>query len=747
MKIPQERRPRYLIGYGEKLTVVTPATSGPPSAKAIPYSPAEAVARLEPRLLRVVDAIDKLPQSACPSDVGVALVTMHHEFLAKSFFPAKLFAEFSLLPIGSRARKVMPEKWGRAPKVPLVDDPETIELYLAGKRPRLRDWARSLANSPAEEIVRIEDIRPLAELDDSTRIQVGARSGAVLLEAALHTEGFAPEVIMAMFSEHMAQLRGKIDTKRSLEAPGIIFVPIVLDVANVQKAAQFTFLRTLRPITRLRSLPETGPTRSAGERYRLLSPPPMNPAMRIAVVDGGLPANHGLPGVQHFDSINVGPAAPRYLDHGLGVTGAFLWGPIDPRMPLPAPYCSVDHYRVLDANDVNVADNDAFDVLRRVRDVVETGSYDIINLSLGPDAPVDDGEVNVWTSTLDDLASDGSRLIVVAAGNNGEDPHPICRVQAPADGVNCFGVGASNRRDATWKRAPYSAVGPGRRPGVKKPDVLAFGGSHDEGLHVLRIRGGGHVLAEVMGTSYAAPIVTRTAVGVRAAFGSHIQPLTLKCLLIHTADPGEHPETEVGWGHIRPEKEIIECPPGVARVLYQGSLTPRKFLRARLPIPPDLAGNVVVTATLCYATEVSASDPVNYTNSGVSIKFRPNSTEYKINPETQKPSTYPATDSFFKEGAYATELDMRTRERKWETVLHATKTMRASGLHEAAFDLHFIPRLGAGDHPNPSPIRYAMVITVQSKKHPDIYDRVLKAFPKLQALTPITIPISSLPSN
>jgi subtilisin family serine protease len=748
MKAPKDLRPRYLIGHGESLTVITDATSAPPGEKLIPYTPQEAAVRLLPGLSKAVDSVESLPRSACPADKVVALVTMHHEFLAKSYFPADLFASFDLNPIGSRARKLFPGKWGRTPAKPLTEAPETIELYVSGKRDDLRGWARSLSHAQLHpELVQIENIRPLSELDASSRISIGREKGRVLLEAALHTEGFNPVEMIEMFRAHAKEFSADVDTTYALDVPGLVFVPITISVDAVDPIAAFTFLRTLRPITKLRNFPETGPIRSVGQKYTLVSPGPLNPALRIAVLDGGLPPNHGLPGVKQFDAIGIGAPAPRYVDHGMGVTGTLLWGPIESGIALPAPYCSVDHYRVLDVNDVGSKDKNAFSVLRRIRDVIETGSYDLINLSLGPNAPVDDGEVHLWTSTLDDLASDGSRLIVVAAGNNGEDPDPVCRVQAPADGVNCFGVGASDRRHPDWKRASYSAKGPGRRPGVKKPDVVAFGGSAHEGINVLRVRGGGYVLAEEMGTSYAAPLVTRTAVGVRSVFGSHLQPLTLKCLLIHTADPGVHPEVDVGWGHILSEKQIVECPPGMARVLYQGTLTPRKFRRARLPIPKGLDGMITITATVCYATEISAADPVNYTNSGVAIRFRPDARIYKVNPETNKRSVNAETDGFFKENAYATELEQRTRERKWETVLHATRNMRVSGLHEAVFDLHFIPRLGAGDHPNPSSIRYAMVITVQSKKYPDIYDRVLADFPSLQALTPVTIQATNLPAT
>jgi subtilisin family serine protease len=399
----------------------------------------------------------------------------------------------------------------------------------------------------------------------------------------------------------------------------------------------------------------------------------------------------------------------------------------------------VDHFRILDADDALMRDVHAYRVLRRVQDVIETGSHDIFNLSLGPNLSVDDDEVHAWTSTIDALAADGSRLIVVAAGNNGASPVPLCRIQVPGDGVNCLCVGAADRPDAGWRRAPYSAKGPGRRPGVTKPDVVAFGGGDDLPFRVVRRRGTGHTLDNELGTSFATPLVTRAATALRSIFSSNLQPLTLKCLLIHSANPHDQTRNEVGWGRIAAESELPICPPDTARVIYQGTLPPRQFLRAKIPIPPDLQGEITITATVCYATEVRASDPLNYTNSGVEIVYRPNAKKIGVNKETKKPSTYAKTSDFFIQDEYATEEERRTRNRKWETVLHASKRVRANKLDAPVFDLHFIPRIGAMDHANPGLIRYSMVISVHAPKHPDIYDRVLAAYPLLQALTPVVI--------
>jgi hypothetical protein len=414
-----------------------------------------------------------------------------------------------------------------------------------------------------------------------------------------------------------------------------------------------------------------------------------------------------------------------------------MWGPLNqtPRRL----YGSVDHFRVLGVDDATDNDVHAYEILRRVQDVIETGSHDLYNLSLGPDVPVDDDEVHAWTSTLDDLASDGEKLIIAAAGNNGDLPEPLCRIQAPGDGVNCLCVGAADSQSSEWARAHYSAMGPGRRPGRTKPDLVAFGGSADSPFGVIRKRAGAHVIDSDMGTSFAAPLVTRAALGLRSMFSSSLRPLTLRCILIHSADDSGHHEHEVGWGLLADETDLAICPDNTARIIYQGTLPPKKLLRARVPVPPGLKGKIQISATLCYATEISAADPSNYTNSGVEIFYRPNNNNHPLNKGTGKTTTYAATKSFFQSGSYANEEERRVRHRKWETVLHNSIKTEASKLSDPCFDLHFIPRLGVGDDKHARHIRYAMVISVHAPKYPDIYDRVLAGFPELQALTPVTL--------
>ena len=308
--------------------------------------------------------------------------------------------------------------------------------------------------------------------------------------------------------------------------------------------------------------------------------------------------------------------------------------------------------------------------------------------------PVEDNEVHAWTSVIDDLLSDGDTLMTVAIGNNGERDRESgnARVQIPADCVNALAVGAAGDTGAGWSRAPYSAIGPGRSPGVVKPDLMAFGGNPaSKYFHVLA-PGVKPTLAPQLGTSFAAPYLLRSAIGIRAILGNELSPLAIKSLLVHASDPGEHDKLEVGWGKI-PEDilSIITCLDGVARVVYQGELKPGKYLRASLPPPKEgLTGNVLLRATFCYASPTDPQDAAAYTKAGLEVHFRPNDEKVKNGKSNAD------TKRFFDLKKFATEQERRSDQGKWETVLHGAGTFHGSTLRNPVFDIHYNARDGGG---------------------------------------------------
>jgi len=430
---------------------------------------------------------------------------------------------------------------------------------------------------------------------------------------------------------------------------------------------------------------------------------------------------------------------PEGLEHGLAVTSAFLFGPIQPNGAATRPFAYVDHLRVLD-KDAGAEDPlELYRTLGFVEQVLLSRQYQFVNLSLGPDLPIEDTDVHAWTSVIDDLLSDGDTLMTVAIGNNGERERLSgnARVQVPADCVNALAVGASNDTEAGWNRAPYSAIGPGRSPGVVKPDLMAFGGDAAKYFHVLA-SGKKPALLPQLGTSFASPYLLRSAVGIRAILGTELTPLAIKALLVHAAEAMEHDKLEVGWGKV-PENlmSIITCPEGVARVVYQGELKPGKYLRASLPLPAGgLNGNIRLKATFCYASPTDPQDAAAYTRAGLETVFRPNDEKIKDGKANAD------TKGFFDMKKYATEEERRSDMGKWETVLHGEKGMRGSSLKNPVFDIHYNAREAGGRATGAEKIRYALIITVEAPKHVDLYNDILRAYAK--TLVPIQ-PQVSLP--
>jgi hypothetical protein len=381
--------------------------------------------------------------------------------------------------------------------------------------------------------------------------------------------------------------------------------------------------------------------------------------------------------------------------------------------------------------------------LERIQDILDSRpKYDFINLSLGPDLPVEDNDVHAWTAVLDQLFSDGLTLPAIAVGNSGERDWPSgnARIQTPADCVNALSVGGCDRIGMSWKRASYSSIGPGRSPGIMKPDGLAFGGSSKEPYWVLNAENPGSAMP-ITGTSFAAPTALRTAIGLRTHFGKLLSPLAIKALLLHSCDDGGHDKTEVGWGRIPADLEtIVLTDQYAAHIVYQGELRPASWIRMQIPIPAEsMAGMIEIAATFCFATPTDPQDPLNYTRSGLEVRFRPHDKKRKDPKQLHADSSH-----FFQaKDVFVEESDLRADAHKWETTLHKRRSMRGSGLRSPVFDVHYNARIGGRNAKGADKIPYALVITIHSKKTRDLYDKIVQRYRTiLEPLTPVVeIPI------
>ena len=734
----------FLLGRGERLVedVVGIRGGGP---KHHPYTFSETKTRLTPMLDRVILGIDQLPNDACPDDRAVATVTLNPEYIAKSYFPDDLFKTLGLDPVGSRPRRITPEK--RSKERPL-EEAITTELFVMGPRSAFRAWRSGLPDwnpdSPgATELTTIEQIAA-----PTVRDKIKGRlpkSGGTVFEVVLHTDAKLGENrVVPRFRDYLANLDVDQKLKHRFYAGSLCFVALDAPAELAEKIATFTAVRALRQMPRLRMMRPTFRTsRVPMSAIQLPFEEPIDPSIRAAIFDGGVPKDHPLSTwTKPIDPAGVGETITDFQEHGVGVTSAFLFGHIDPTKPISQPYAPVDHYRALD-NTPGQNPYELFDVLGRIDNILVEKEYDFINLSIGPKLPIEDDDVHAWTAVLDDRLSRGTTLATIAVGNDGEGDAVagLNRIQVPADCVNGLSVGACDSPETPWQRCGYSSVGPGRSPGLVKPDLVEFGGCLQRPFIVV---GEKDMLAlkATEGTSFSAPSVLRLATGVRAHFGASLSTLAIRALLIHTTEPCGYACKDVGRGRIaRSVQDIVLCEDNTIRVVYQGKISPARYIRAPIPVPSGtMPGRVSITATLCYSTEVDPHHPGNYTRAGLEVVFRPHDQKRK---DTKQ--IHADTKSFFgKAQKGLMENRLRRDAWKWENCLHGTVAFQGGSLRNPVLDIHYNARLEGHNFAPDKELAYALVVSVQAKKLSDLYDTVVRKYATLiEPLRPIVeIPIT-----
>jgi hypothetical protein len=97
----------FIIGYGEALTTDVSVKSGS-GAKKHPYSFAEARNRFVSNLKDAMCEIDSKPKNQCANGEFVIKFIQHPSYLAKTYYPNKLFKKFGIKDVGSKAIKVKP---------------------------------------------------------------------------------------------------------------------------------------------------------------------------------------------------------------------------------------------------------------------------------------------------------------------------------------------------------------------------------------------------------------------------------------------------------------------------------------------------------------------------------------------------------------------------------------------------------------------------------------------------------------
>lgn len=724
-------RQNFLLGRGERLTsdVVVKNMGGPKEA---PYTFDEAKSRLIPMLDKVIKDLDSLPRDAFPENNTVFSLILNPEYIAKSYFPECLFQKVGIEIVGSRPTKIKPQKKSKS-REPV--ESITTQLFAKANYNSLKKWRDHLPNwqatdPAARDFISIEAIsttKPKEKIKGTI-----PKSGAFLLEIVLHCDEIQSKTgAIKDFEIYLQKRNIHPDFEKKFFAQGLCFLELEATADLVTEIASYSIVRALRQMPNLRILRPTIRTKGMPSSIpNLPTDQPISQTVSLAIFDGGIPADHPLSQwVNPIETKNLGKPSEQLLDHGVAVTSAALFGHINPREPLPRPYTYIDHYRVLD-NNPSQDPHQLFETLDRIMSVLGHKEYDFINLSIGPHLPIEDDEIHVWTAVLDHYLARCSTLATVAVGNDGEsdDLTGLNRIQVPSDCVNAIGVGACDSPDKDWFRAGYSSIGPGRSPGHMKPDIVSFGGSIARPFTVLS-KNQPLRLTTTGGTSFAAPSVTRIACGVKAQFGSNLNNLAIRALLIHTAENGSQNRAEIGWGRcVQKSEDLVLCADDEIRVVYQGEISPAKYIRALIPMPTgEITGNINLKATLCFKTKTDPHHPGNYTQAGIEVTFRPHDRKFK-----NEHQLHPDSKSFFGSSAKGkTETELRRDAMKWENCIHASKTMRATSLNNPKFDIHYNSRLESHNFRPDETLSYALIVSVKAKGRKDFYDQVVRKYSKI----------------
>ena len=731
--------PNYIIGQGQTLTLPVELSSGG-GDKRYPYTFEEALARLSPQIDRTLERIDALPSAACPDDESVLSLTLHPAFLAKSYHPKQLLDELQLRQVGSRERRVTPSVDVPTRSGEKRADVPTSELFVAGARSALRALhpraLRGASSAAHDAFRRIESV----DYPERGRLRVPPTAGSeIALEVVLHADGEdgAERRNDSAFRHWCEQFGDRISLEALRRVDGLGFADVRADAEALAEFARFSFIRVVRRKPRLGFRALSVRAASLDEVFSVALPidGPVPERPRLAVFDGGLPPDHPFGAWARPKEVpGTGPAVRDHQEHGTQVTSAALFGPLEEaRDPVP-PIVPIDHYRVTDAS---IDDDFALSaVLERISSILEVEHYDAIGLSIGPDTAMIDDDIDEWTTTMDVLAEGGHLLVVCAAGNNGDldAATGLHRVQPSADGVNVLGVGARDTLEEAWTRASYSATGPGRSPGLVKPDVVAFGGeSYDPYFAAIAP----NVAQATVGTSFAAPTVLRLAGGLHATFPT-LSMTAVRALLVHTAEAGGNAQSDVGHGSVRHTLDALaRCAENEATVVYEGVLTERRYMRCPLPVPADgFSGKVEISATLVVVSRVDPQDTVSYTRAGASVVFRPDTVTDPGVHDDGSPKPYPTRPFFSGSKVFETEQERREDAHKWDTVMKARASFRPTTLRKPVFDVEHLARSNGGYGRREANVPYVLIVSLRESGNADLHAAVLRAHPTLRALEP-----------
>lgn len=529
------------------------------------------------------------------------------------------------------AKSHRPEHLFSPQSCPIIGAGRLGELFVKATPQGLETLAATIENNKSDRIIKelscVEAIEPITP---SFR-RLGLEASDILRRSPRGEQGFLTRVRLFNVGatddqlrlvdnfhktcrKHGMHVRQKGYSSGSyiyeIECSNVEAVEALSRVIGVRSITHMPLLRTVRPrMFDPKPLPNLTPRTSAATEFPV-----------VVVVDSGIATN--IPELNDWVVGRESYVAPEYqnTDHGTFVAGLICWGSeLNPTLAgLDAEPCGVFDLQVIPNTDPAKGETGTLlesEFLISLDQALQAhaNEYKVWNLSLGTDSLCSLDEFSPLAEELDNLQEKYQISFVISAGNY--DTPPLLdfprtdaqltagRITAPADSVLGVTVSAIShvdyKKNGPKENHPSAFARHGSGPNyVIKPDLVHYGGSCSTDLgHIAGIRSlHGAGSAENLGTSFAAPLVSRTLAQIYHQITPIPSPVLARALLAHHArDPRTNDrvpdgdENYFGFGLPAPVPYCLECTPYTSTLLFDDALRPGYFLEwDDFPYPPSL---------------------------------------------------------------------------------------------------------------------------------------------------------------
>lgn len=518
---------------------------------------------------------------------------------------------------------------------PIIGAGQLGEIFLRGTPEGLAKIESVVERDKSEIVIKelssIESIEPI-----TPEFRLGGQEAAeILRHSPRKNSGFMTRVQLFDFGKFRGQERLVSDFENTCKksdltfgrggySDGIsVFEVTCREVRDVETLARIVGVRSVTRMPIIRGIRRLAINQNPIPASLTTPKSAISDYPIVVVVDSGI-----TDGIESLNKWIVGresTVAPAYRnsEHGTFVAGLICWAKeLNPGLSgLDSGPCGVFDLQVIPNDDASAGEVEYVtesELLQALDTALNqhANEYKVWNLSLGLDEVCSLERFSPFAVELDNLQEKYNVSFVISAGNY--DSLPMLdfprkqeqlergRITSPADSVLGIAVGSishlSHGDGGPQENEPSAFSRHGAGPNhIIKPDLVHYGGTCKvdgtgrQGILSINSKGS----AESIGTSFAAPLVSRLLANISHQVTPTPSPTLARAILTHHArDPRtggrvqDEDENIFGFGLPAPLPYCLECSPHTCTLVFEDTLRPGHYLDWKdFPYPDSLSRN------------------------------------------------------------------------------------------------------------------------------------------------------------